>query len=58
MLEQSLSKSDEKEPADLYNLGICYEALGDSAIALQMYKEAYAVDNDNELYIKAIGDLE
>ncbi len=55
-LEMSISK--EKKAADLYNLGICYEALGDPGIALQMYRDAYKLDQNKELYIKAIGEIE
>ena len=58
ILETTISKSDEKNPADLYNLGICYEATENGGLALQMYQDAFAIDDDNELYIKAIGDLE
>ncbi|MCG8339407.1 MAG: tetratricopeptide repeat protein [Proteobacteria bacterium] len=57
-LENALSESDEREPADVYNLGICYEAFGDPALAIQMYKEAHKLDENNELYMKAIGELE
>lgn len=57
-LEARISEGSEKNPADLYNLGICYEALGDPVLALQMYREAHDLDMENELYIKAIGDLE
>ena len=57
-LETILTESDEREPADVYNLGICYEAFGDPALAIQMYKEAHKLDENNELYMKAIGELE
>lgn len=58
LLESTIAKAEDKQPADLYNLGICYEAMEIGGLALQMYKDAYALDNENELYIKAIGDLE
>ncbi|PCI25883.1 MAG: hypothetical protein COB67_10540 [SAR324 cluster bacterium] len=57
-LESILSENKGKEPFDLYNLGICYEALGLPGIALQYYYEAHALNEENELYISAIGDLE
>ncbi len=58
MLEKSLTDSGEREAADVYNLGICYEAFGDPALAIQMYQEAHKLDDNNELYMKAIGELE
>ena len=57
-LESSLSKSEDRKPADLYNLGICYEAMGDPGIALQMYREAHKQDEEEELYMTAIGEIE
>ncbi len=57
-LEKTLSESDKRDPADVYNLGICYEAFGDPALAIQMYREAHKLDNGNELYMIAIGELE
>lgn len=57
-LEKTISKSDDKNPADLYNLGICYEATENGGLALQMYRDAFSIDKDNELYIQALGDLE
>ncbi len=57
-LEAMLSKSERKNPADLYNLGICYEAMGDPGIALQMYRDAHKLDEKEELYMIAIGEIE
>ncbi|MBU3915839.1 hypothetical protein KKA14_09920 [bacterium] len=57
-LESTISKRNEKKAADLYNLGICYEALGESRIAIQLYDDALAIDRNNEEIIKAIGELE
>lgn len=55
---ESIVSSDDKKPADIYNLGICYEALGDAGVALQMYRDAHQLDEDEELYMIAIGDIE
>ena len=57
-LEAALTGSEEKNPADLYNLGICYEAFGDPGLALQMYRDAYRRDRSNELYMRAIGGVQ
>ncbi|MCP4294220.1 MAG: hypothetical protein GY786_01285 [Proteobacteria bacterium] len=57
-LENMLSDKKKKKSSDLYNLGICYEALGLPGIALQYYQEAHSLNKEKELYITAVGDLE
>ena len=48
----------QKTAENIYNLGICYEAIGDSQIARQYYDEALAIDEGNGNVIEALGALE
>jgi len=51
------SKEEGKNASNLYNLGLCYDALGESRIAMQYYKDALALKGD-EIYIEALGSTE
>ena len=46
------------DPGDLYNLGFCFEALGDYGLAMNSYREAWSADPENLLYAKGIGRIE
>ena len=43
---------------DLYNLGLCFEALGDYGLALLNYRAAHQIDGTNLMYAKGIGRIE
>ena len=59
LLQQVTSVSKEEVSAsDKYNLGLCYEVVGEPKIALQLYEEALLQDEGNETYIQAIGGVE
>jgi len=57
-LEAILSNPDQKTAENIYNLGICYEALGEPRIAIQLYEEALALDQSNSNAIEALGALQ
>ena len=57
-IEEIISSSENKTAENLYNLGICYEALGEPRIAIQLYDEALQLDEGNNNVIKAIGALQ
>jgi hypothetical protein len=46
------------DPNDLYNLGVCFEALGDYGLALTSYREAWEKDRENVLFAQGIGRVE
>ena len=43
---------------DLYNLGLCFEALGDYGLALLNYRAAHQMDGTNLVYAQGIGRIE
>ena len=43
---------------DLYNLGLCFEALGDYSLALLNYRAAHQMDGTNLVYAQGIGRIE
>ena len=43
---------------DLYNLGLCFEALGDYGLALLNYRAAHQMDDTNLVYALGIGRIE
>ena len=57
-IESLLGDEEQKTVENIYNLGICFEALGDSQIARQYYEEALAIDEGNGNLIEALGALE
>ena len=56
--EDILIDKKQKTAENMYNLGICYEALGDSQIARQYYIEALAIDEGNVNAIETLGAIE
>ena len=46
------------DPNDLYNLGICFEAVGDYGLAMTTYREAWQADPENTLFAKGLGRIE
>ena len=57
-LEAILANKAEKTAENIYNLGICYEALGEPRIAIQLYEEALELDQSNSNVIEALGALQ
>ena len=43
---------------DFYNLGLCFEALGDYGLALLNYRAAHQMDGTNLVYAQGIGRIE
>ena len=50
--------ASDPNPGDLYNLGLCFEAVGDYGLALNSYREAWNADPENLLYAQGIGRIE
>ncbi len=47
-----------KLPADLYNLGLAFEAIGEYGLANTLYTDAWEKDKTNLLYAQGLGRLE
>ncbi len=58
VLNDTLDRAGKKNPDDIYNLGLCYEATGDFGIALVTYNEAIAIAPENLTYAQGIGRIE
>ena len=50
--------ANDPNSEDLYNLGLCFEALGDYGLALLNYRAAHQIDQTNLIYAKGIGRIE
>ena len=50
--------AENANPNDLYNLGLCFEAIGDYGLALTAYREAWKSELDNLLFAKGLGRIE
>jgi len=48
----------EKDADDIYNLGLCYEAIGEYGVALVTYNDAIAREPKNLMYAQGIGRIE
>ena len=46
------------DPGDLYNLGLCFEAVGDYGLAMNSYRAAWNADPENLLFAQGIGRIE
>lgn len=57
-IETIISNPDQKTAENIYNLAICYEALGEYQIARELYEDALRLDEGNSTYIEAVGALE
>jgi tetratricopeptide (TPR) repeat protein len=53
-----LATADNPDPDDLYNLGLCFEAVGDYGLALTTYREAWQSDPENLLFAQGLGRIE
>ena len=50
--------AENPNPNDLYNLGLCFEAIGDYGLAITTYREAWEIEPDNLLFAKGLGRIE
>ena len=50
--------AEDPDPSDLYNLGLCFEAMGDYGLALNSYREAWSVEPENLIFAQGIGRIE
>jgi len=57
-LTQVLDQADRKNPDDLYNLGLCYEATGDFGLAEVTYNDAIEIEPENFTYAQGLGRIE
>jgi len=55
---QRLENLETPLVSDIYNLGVCYEVVGEKAIAKAKYKEAIELDSGYDLAIEALGAAE
>lgn len=58
ILNRTLDGAGNKNADDIYNLGLCYEAIGEFGVALVTYNDAIAIDPDNLVYAQGIGRIE
>ena len=52
------STAENPNPNDLYNLGLCFEAIGDYGLAQTTYREAWQSDPENPLFAQGLGRIE
>ncbi|GIT73748.1 MAG: hypothetical protein Ct9H300mP28_35620 [Pseudomonadota bacterium] len=50
--------AEDPDPNDLYNLGLCFEAIGDYGLAHTTYREAWEADSENLLFAQGLGRIE
>ena len=50
--------AEDPDPNDLYNLGLCFEAIGDYGLAHTTYREAWEADSENLLFTQGLGRIE
>ena len=50
--------AENPDPNDLYNLGLCFEAIGDYGLAHTTYREAWKTDPENLLFAQGLGRIE
>ena len=50
--------AENSDPNDIYNLGLCFEAIGDYGLAHTTYREAWKTDPENLLFAQGLGRIE
>ena len=50
--------AENPDPNDLYNLGLCFEAVGDYGLAQTSYREAWGAEPENLLFAQGMGRIE
>jgi tetratricopeptide (TPR) repeat protein len=58
VLTETLNRPGEKNPDDLYNLGLCFEVTGDFGLAAVTYADALRLKPDKLLYAQGIGRID
>ncbi|MGK0290029.1 MAG: tetratricopeptide (TPR) repeat protein, partial [bacterium] len=53
-----LNKNAKKKAADLYNLGLCYEAIGEFGVAKIHYEDALGKAKKNLMFAQGVGRIE
>ncbi len=53
-----LATAENPDPNDLYNLGLCFEAIGDYGLANTSYREAWEAEPENLLFAQGMGRIE
>ena len=56
LLQQATA--EDPDPNDIYNLGLCFEAIGDYGLAQATYREAWEADSENLLFTNGLGRIE
>ena len=50
--------AENPDPNDLYNLGLCFEAVGDYGLAQTSYREAWSAEPENLLFAQGMVGIE
>jgi len=50
--------AENPDPNDLYNLGLCFEAIGDYGLAQTSYREAWSAEPENLFFTQGMGRIE
>ena len=50
--------AENPDPSDLYNLGLCFEAVGDYGLAHTTYREAWQADPEKLIFAQGLGRIE
>ena len=58
VLTNTLDQAEEKQSDDHYNLGLCFEAIGDYGLAEVSYTDAIKLKPGNLLYAQGIGRID
>ncbi len=58
VLSTALDQAENKQPDDYYNLGLCFEAIGDYGLASVSYSDAINLEPGNLLYAQGIGRID
>jgi tetratricopeptide (TPR) repeat protein len=58
VLTEALNRAEEKKADDYYNLGLCFEAVGDYGLAAVSYTDAINLKPESLLYAQGIGRID
>lgn len=58
VLTETLNEAEEQNPDDLYNLGLCFEAIGDYGLASVSYRDAIEISPDRLIFARGAGRIE
>ncbi len=57
VISNTLNRSGSKNPNDIYNLGLCFEAIGDYGLAAVTYEDAVTADPKNLMFAQGVGRI-